>query len=304
MFNQNKKFSKVAKTWLLLKRFSIKKSTFYKYKYIVDKYILIYFKDKRILFFTNYDFNNYIQELSKTLSNNTINTVLIVFKSLLKYIEKKYNVDFKLDLICTPKKDKKEIKILNAEEILTLENYCSLYTEYKTIGIYFSLLTGMRLGEICALKWNDIDLKNGLVSVNKTLQRVYLEKGKTQIVIDKPKSECSIRKIPIPKKLLNILKNIYHTKSFTGDEFILTGKVDKYVEPRTLERTFEKCLKTCKIQHFKFHALRHTYATNCIRIGMDPKSLSILLGHANINITLEKYVHPSSVEQRKYVDLL
>ena len=304
MLIKNKKFNTVAKTWLLFKKFSVKESTFYRYKYIIDKYILVYFKDKRIYYFMDYDFNFYIEQLSKNLSVDTINNILVIFKSLLKYIEKKYKLEFNLDLMHTLKKKKREISVLGKDEKYKLEEYCSLSKELKTLGIQFALSTGMRIGEICGLKWKYLDLKNGFVFVKKTLQRVYVDKGQTAIIIDEPKSEGSIRRIPIPKKLLDKLIEINKSSNLTGEEFVLTGLTNKYVEPRSLERYFDKCLRVCKIRHCKFHVLRHTYATDCINLGMDPKSLSILLGHSNIKMTLEKYVHPNIESQRKYVDLL
>ena len=138
---RNKKFIDVTNAWLLLKKLSVKESTFYKYKYIVNKYILIYFEKKRIYYFTHYDFNLYIQELSKTLSSKTINNILIVFKSLLRYIEKSCNVDFKLDMICTLKVKKKDIKILTRRDARAIENYCLLNDDFKMLGVEMSLLT-------------------------------------------------------------------------------------------------------------------------------------------------------------------
>ena len=142
MLIKNKKFNTVAKTWLLFKRFSVKKSTFYKYKYIIDKYILFYFKKKRIYYFVNYDFNRYVKQLSEKLSVTTINNILIVFKSLLKYIETKYNLDLKLNLICTLKEKNKNIEILNKHEITMLEDYCYSTEEFKILGVQFALTTG------------------------------------------------------------------------------------------------------------------------------------------------------------------
>ena len=162
----------------------------------------------------------------------------------------------------------------------------------------------MRLGEICALKWEDINLKKRLISVNKTMQRIYKDKGKTEVKIDDPKSQTSVRLIPISQRLADRLKEIQEEYNFTGDEFVLTGYSNKFIEPRTLERNFEKCLEKCKLKHYNFHALRHTFATNCIKIGMDPKSLSIVLGHSNVKITLDRYVHPPLTLQRKYIDKL
>ena len=304
MLIKNKKFNTVVKTWLLFKKLSVKKSTFYRYRYIVNKYILSYFKNKRIYFFLNYDFNLYIKQLSETLEISTVNNILVILKSLFKFIETKYNLDFKLDLIPSLKTGHKDIRVFNENEINALEKNCSLNENFKNIGIHLSLSTGARIGEICALKWENIDLEKGMVSVKNTLQRAYVEKGKTKVIIDKPKSLSSIREIPIPKKILEDLKKIYINNRFNGDEFVLTGLSNKYIEPRSLERYFDKCFDDLKIKHFKFHALRHTYATNCINLGMDPKSLSMLLGHANIKITLERYVHPNIESQRKYIDLL
>ena len=303
---KNIKFAKVAKDWLLYKRLSLKKSTFCSYKYIINKYVLSYFENKRIYFFINYDLNLYVNDLSETLSTASVKMVLTIFKSLMKYIERLLDVDFKLDLLGTPKKTKNKIEILNSKDVNTIENYCMNCNakDYRNIGIELSLLTGMRLGEICALKWKNIDLKSGFIKVRKTMQRVYLGKDKTEISIDYPKTISSIRDIPISNRLLKKLNEIYRSNNFTGEEFFLTGKTCKYLEPRTLERTFDKCLMVCEVKHFKFHALRHTFATNCIRTGMDVKSLSMILGHSNVQITLNKYVHPSFEDQVRFVNML
>lgn len=305
-FTKNKKFTTVVKDWLLYKRLSLKKSTFCSYKYIINKYVLSYFENKRIYFFINYDFNLYVKELSETLSTASVKMVLTIFKSLMKYIERLLDVDFKLDLLGTPKKTKNKIEILNSKDINTIENYCMTCKakDYRNIGIELSLLTGMRLGEICALKWKNIDLKNGFIKVRETMQRVYLGKDKTEISIDNPKTLSSVRDIPISNKLLPKLNEIYNNNNFTGEEFFLTGKTCKFLEPRTLERTFDKCLLICEVKHFKFHTLRHTFATNCIRKGMDVKSLSMILGHSNVQITLNKYVHPSFDDQVRFVNML
>lgn len=305
-FLKNPKFSKVAQMWLLQKSVSLKKSTLSNYKYIINKYILVYFKNKRIYFFVNYDFNLYVSKLTKSLAGESVDTILTVFKSLMKYAERMFDVDFKLDLLGTPKKKVKNIEILNSKDTKVLEEYCmaNFDIDYRNIGIELSLLTGMRLGEICALKWKNFDFKNRLIKVRKTMQRIYVAKGKTEIHIDDPKTSNSIRNIPIPSKLLTKLKEIYRNNNFTGEEFFLTGKADKFVEPRSLERCFGKCLIVCEIKHFKFHALRHTFATNCINNGMDTKSLSIVLGHSNVRTTLERYVHPTVEVQRKYINML
>ena len=124
MIVKNERFSKIANSWLISKKYSVKESTFYKYKYSVEKYILKYFKNKRISYFIKYDFNIYIESLSKELSRKTINDVLIIFKSILKYAEKKYNKDLKLELISSIKNERNKIKTMDKQEIKKLEQYC------------------------------------------------------------------------------------------------------------------------------------------------------------------------------------
>lgn len=304
MLTKCSKFSLATEKWLLFKRASVKDSTFYRYKYIVDKYILEYLKNKRLYKLKKIDFNPYIEYLSRELSSATVRNILTIFKSLLKFLEERCNLELKLNLINSPKPKTKEIKVLNKNEIKKLEKYCYTSSKYKSVGILLSLYTGMRLGEICALKWNDIDIEKGVVFVTKTLQRIYVGNGKTVILTNEAKTFSSVRTILIPNKLLEFLKLIRKRQKCKGEAYVLTGEIDKFVEPRTLERYFRIVLNNLKIKNFKFHILRHTYATNCINLGMDPKALSILLGHSDTKITLDRYVHPDIIDQRKFIEQL
>ncbi len=297
-------FKNETNEWLLFKKNSIKNSTYYRYRYLIDRYILSYFKNKNIYYFIGYDFNIYINYLSGMLSAKTVKDILSVFRLILQYIERKYNIDYKLDLMSCPRDMQEEIKILKDDEKTKLEKYCLESNSLNNIGIVICLNTGLRLGEICALTWENINLEEQFIVVNKTMQRVYKGKNSTSIQLDTPKTKKSIRKIPIPQKLLSPLKALKRANNYRGDEFFLTGNKDKYVEPRTYQRVFKKCLKICNINDYNFHILRHTFATNCIKIGMDAKSLSEILGHSNVNITLNRYVHSSYNTQKKFLDKL
>ncbi len=297
IFKKNISLKEEIKKWLLFKKHTIKYSTYYRYKYLINKYILLYFENKNIYYFIDYDFNIYIDYLSLTLSSKTVKDIITIFKSILKYIERKYNIDYKLDLISSPRNNKSEIQILNDFEKIKLEQYCLENNTLKNIGIALCLNTGLRLGEICALKWENINIESDLILVDKTIQRVYLEKGNTKIQIDEPKTKKAIRKIPIPEKIIHQLESLQKINKYSGNEYFLTGS-KKYIEPRTYQNIFKKCLKVCGIKSYNFHILRHTFATNCIKIGMDVKSLSELLGHSDVNITLNLYVH-SSYETKK-----
>ena len=161
--------------------------------------------------------------------------------------------------------------------------------------------TGLRIGEICALKWKDINLEKRIIYVQATLERIYDENlKKTKVIIDKPKTKNSVRQIPISNKLYSILKPL--KKKYEEEDFFLTGKSERYVEPRSYQYIYKRVLKKCKIQPHKFHCLRHSFASECINVGMDIKTLSEILGHANVNITLNIYVHSSYQTKKKYLE--
>lgn len=166
------------------------------------------------------------------------------------------------------------------------------------ISVLLCLFTGLRVGELCGLKWSDIDFQNGTVSVCRTVQRIN-KHGKSEVAIGSPKSKSSVRIVPIPDFLLAILK-----AKRKGDDFYIITGTSKPTEPRTMQNRFKSILKTCGIRNVNFHLLRHTYATICIENGFDPKTLSELLGHADASITLNRYVHSSMLMKKNYVSRL
>jgi integrase len=170
-------------------------------------------------------------------------------------------------------------------------------------GILVCLFTGLRIGEICALRWEDISFGERTLRIRKTMQRVQrtgCAGPKTQVIISSPKSANSERTIPIPDTLLPIISK--HQKSDCG--FFLTNSSKKYVEPRLMQIHFHKALDECGIESANFHALRHTFATRCVEFGMDVKSLSEILGHSSITITMDRYVHPSLDVKRENINRL
>lgn len=303
-FRKQELLETVSNNWLSYKKPSIKLSTYYRYKYIIDKYILTYFQNKNINFFEEYDFSIYINFLLKENSSKTVKDILLVFIAILKFCEKKYNKKFMLDLISYPKGEHKDVQILKEYETQLLEKYCLNQNDFRAIGIVICLNTGMRIGEICALTWNNIDLENGFFIIRESLQRVYKGKNNTIIHVNSPKSKKSIRKIPISKKLYDILFKLNKECSFKGNEYFLTGNSFKYVEPRNFQQLFKRYLNNCQIPEYNFHVLRHTFATNCIKVGMDIKSLSEILGHSNTSITLNLYIHSSYNIQKEFLEKL
>ena len=161
----------------------------------------------------------------------------------------------------------------------------------------------MRVGEICALRWEDISIKEQTIFVHQTMQRIQTDQNigcKTKVIVTTPKSACSIRTIPMPEDLAQIIAE-YQTSN-TG--YFLTGSNERYMEPRTMQNRFKAVLIQCGIRDVNYHLLRHTFATRCIELGFDVKTLSEILGHASINITMNRYVHPSMELKRKNMQRL
>lgn len=294
-------FDDMANSWLLYKKLTVKTSTYYNYKYLVGNYLGPRFKNFTIEQFLDFNVNQMILEFSQYLSPKTIKGIISTFISILKYSEDKYHIRFHLEPIAMPKPEICELQVLSLREQTKLEEFCLSHYDRRYLGIVLTLYTGLRIGELCALTWENIDLKNKRILVKKTLQRIYLQKSKTQILIDSPKSSKSIRKIPMNDKIYEILKAEKNKND--DDDFFLTGD-KRYIEPRRYQYVFYRALKDAGLKEYNFHILRHTFATNCIKVGMDPKSLSEILGHSTVNITLNKYVHSSDKIKKKFLQKL
>lgn len=293
-------FCALADEWLEYKKNSIKKSTYCYYLLCIEKYLKPNLKDLNLDKTINY--NNFIENLSKKFAPKTVRDITTILKSIFKYYEEEYKKKLKIKKVNVPKMEKKNLKILSDSERKKIEKYCIKNKDLKEIGIVICLNTGLRIGEICGLKWEDINLNEKVISVKRTVQRVYDENlHKTKVIVGKPKTDCSIRTIPISNKLLEVLKPI--KKEYKEDCYILSGK-DKCVEPRYYEYFFKTLLEKLKIKPYKFHILRHTFASKCVEIGMDTKSLSEILGHSNVNITLNIYVHSNNKIKKKYLEKL
>ena len=159
----------------------------------------------------------------------------------------------------------------------------------RKIGLVLTMQMGLRIGEVCGLQWGDIDVQNGILTVNRTVQRISCGEGHSKVVIQTPKTKSSTRMIPIPAWLIPTLKNLQTGKE--DDVWCLSGRRDKPVEPRCYRKSIHVYLKAAKVRQIHPHALRHTFATTCLQAGCDVKTLSQLLGHSDAGITLKRYVH-------------
>lgn len=193
--------------------------------------------------------------------------------------------------------------MFNRTEQSRLCQYLYANLNAPNLGILICLFTGLRLGEICALRWEDISLSERTIHVHQTMQRIQTGCAagpRTKVIVTTPKSPCSIRTIPLPDDIAAVIAGV--RSSAIG--YFLTGREDQSIEPRTMQNHFKRVLNACAIDTANYHTLRHTFATRCVELGFDVKTLSEILGHASINITMNRYVHPSMELKRENMQRL
>ena len=285
------------KEWLSIKQNSVKVSSYIKYHNFIENHFNPYFGKSKAIYLTSERIQNFILEKSY-LSEKTVHDMLSVLIQIIKYGQSKHYIGyFDFEAVKYPKIPYTELPVLKKSEVTRLVHYLQCTFEVQKIGVLLSLFMGIRIGEICALQWQDVNFAVESIRIEKTMQRLKNlddhEPTKTRIVIDVPKSQKSIRTIPIPSFLLELLKK------YKSDEnaYLLTGTVH-YIEPTVYERMFSKYLEEAEIEHTNFHALRHTFATSAVEQGFDIKSLSELLGHSSVTFTMERYVHPSDMHKK------
>ena len=275
----------------------VKPSTYYCYKTKVKKHILSAFGSMKYDRITVEKIQGFINDkIGSGLSAKYVCDIIVVFKSMSKYISKIYGIIDRLKNVILPKAEKKEAVLMTMEQQKQLCMSAMKSKGTTKLAVLLGFNMGLRIGEICGLKWEDIDLDDRTIIIKRTVQRIY-ENGATKLYISSPKSKSSARTIPIPEFLLSILKE------YKGKGFILSGS-EKIIEPRLLHYRFKSMLKKEKMPSFTFHSLRHTFATNCIRLGFDVKTLSEILGHSTVEITLNRYVHSSIDRKRSCMNMI
>lgn len=297
--------------WMQKKKDYIKESTYSNYSNIISNHIIPELGNIKLSNLNNKLIQEYLINKYKTgrldgnggLSYKTIRDIIAVVKSSLKYAIKEEMINnINLDFTYPKIGNKDKIYIMPKKDQERLITYIKQNEDTRSLGILLALYSGIRIGELCSLQWKDIDFKNNIMHINKTLQRIYIKDNKesvSKIIITNPKTHNAERDIPLNKGFADILKK-YQTES---NNYILSN-CDKWIEPRTYRRYFKKCLDKAKIGQINFHGLRHTFASNCIKLGVDYKTVSELLGHANVNITLNLYVHPQMSQKKKCIDLI
>lgn len=299
---KEKTINQITEEWKEEKKKYVKKSTYAAYQLLIQNHIKSYFGDL-------YEINEekvqqfVFDKLDAGLSEKTIRDIIIVLKMILKFgIKNGYLEYVQIDAKFPSKQEKKDLDVLSkADQKKFMEHLRNNFT-FKNLGIFICLSTGMRIGEICGLRWCDVDTAEGVIKVRHTLQRIYIIEGETrhtELLLDTPKTANSVRDIPMSSELLKMLKSL--NKVVNENYYVISNDI-KPIEPRTYRNYYKKLCKQLDIPELKFHGLRHSFATRCIESKADYKTVSVLLGHSNISTTLNLYVHPNKEQKKKTID--
>ena len=296
-------FSKYCKEWLYLRKSKVEESSYVKYLSIMEKHILPGVGERNITDITSVVIEDFSQSLllDKALSPKTVKDILVVLRSVIAYTEKNTMVGLKNIEITYPKDRKKEMRVLSPQEQHNFVAFLMDEPDVFKLGILIALITGIRIGEICALCWREVSFTDKTIQIVSTMQRIknteQNAETKTKVIVKAPKSDASVRVIPITDFGLSLFKLLYRSEC-SKNSFVLTCREDKYIEPRVLQYRMNIYCKKCGLSDVHFHTLRHSFATRFVEIGCDIKSLSEILGHSNTKITLDRYVH-SSLELKR-----
>jgi len=276
----------------------VKASTFSNYAAIVDKWINPFWKHKKLCKIRREDVQSFIDTLSgRNMSAGTVRNIYRVFYAAMKKAaEYEYIYVNPCQGARLPKMEKKEARLLTLREQKMLEQTAK--GDKNGFAILLAIYTGLRVGEVCALKWEDVDLNNGVINISRTIRRIQCHAPdadtKTVLVTGSVKSNHSVRTIPLPVNILKLFKKYKNTSS---DKYVFTYS-GHHLEPRILQYRFKALLKKAGLDNINFHALRHTFATRCMELCFDIKTLSEILGHASAKMTLDRYGH-SQMEHKK-----
>lgn len=305
-------FSNVASEWMTENLYLFKQSTICRYRNNLNLHLLPVYGDRLVTDITRDDVDMFAARLGapdskngKGLSGNTIKSIISVLKTIVEYArDHKQAAVANLNGISI-KNQGRPIRVFSRNEQKMIEDYLRENMNFNNdlIGIMLCLYTGIRLGELCALHWEDIFFDEGELYIHSTMLRVQTPDNpdhKTKVITTMPKSDCSLRRIPLPPNMYDLLSEM---KGPNGTYF-LTRHENLFIEPRIMESHFKAVIHAVGIADANFHALRHTFATRCIELGFDVKSLSEILGHSSVRITMDRYVHPSKETKQKHMDKL
>jgi len=282
---------------------SSKRKTCERYSEIIEKRLKVKLGEYELNELTPLILQRYITELiesgnmktGKGLAANSVNGIITVIQNSLKLAYALGTIkEYAADKIRRPKTKEKEVTCFTLSEQKKIERAALAGKKTKWLGIVVCLYTGLRIGELLALEWKDVDFQKGMLTVSKSRHEGKDENGRYAHIVESPKTVSSRRCIPLPKQILCELRML---KRKSRSVYVISNG-ESSIPVRSYQRSFERLLKKLDIPHKGFHALRHTFATRALECGMDVKMLSELLGHKDPAVTLRRYVH-SLMEQKK-----
>ncbi len=292
-------------TWVQQVQTQVKPTTFENYESCIRRYVIPFFgqaPNKTISVKTVTAFVQHIEGTAK-LSATTKKKILTIFKTALraglKSMPQRATI---LEAVVLPKTETKEVQVFSMAEQRQIEAAVYHTADTRALGIVVCFYTGIRLGELCALRWSDIDLEAGTMNICRTVSRTRcFEPGgpKTMLLVGSPKSRKSARKIPLPAFLLQLIQQ--HWRSVPDHYYVVSGK-DVPIDPRSYEKIYKNVLSIAGVKDRKFHAIRHTFATRALELGVDIKTISEILGHSGVGVTLNIYAHSMLEQKKKAID--
>lgn len=285
-------------TWLEKKQEQLKPATYQSYESKLFNHAFPFFTETKLSELSEDLVQQWIDSLQGCLKINSIHAVFRVFRQAMKdavasdCLQKNPTQHTQL-----PRQTKSDVRAFSREDQRRIEEQC---TTQKNLPILLALDTGMRIGEILGLQWRNIDWRNHTITIQQTSQRVKIG-NKTELRIDTPKTEASQRTIPMTQRLVDLLKE---QKNDDQSQFIFEGKDGQPLDQRTIRYRFEQIKKQSKVEDLPFHALRHTFATRCMEAGVNITTMSALMGHSSVKLTLDIYTNSFLSEKKKAIQQL
>ncbi|MBR1434078.1 MAG: site-specific integrase [Bacteroidales bacterium] len=294
-------FSFLAEAWLSSKRHSVKTTSYATYENIVKKVLLPYFQKKNETL-SEEDVQSFVDfQIARGIKQKTVKDEIVVLKMIYRFAAKRRHcqmIDLDWMLCFPPTPFHNTDKSFSVSEHRKLLKYVSDKFSFRNFAVEIAIETGLRIGELCALQWSDFDMKDKVVRIWKTVYKIHLENGLYCLDLGTPKTRKSIREIPLSACLYPKVKAILMV---TKMDYFVVDNTEKPTDPRNLREYFQRMCRRIGLPRMHFHCLRHSFATRCIESGVDYKTVSSLLGHANISTTLNLYVHPDREQKRKAV---
>ena len=292
----NVTFSELSQNWESSISLGVKTSTAAHYHYTLAHYILPVLGKMRLQILNEMILERGLLQIitpqdgcHKPLAHSMAQECLVLARRICRYAAHLHLMRPLQIEITLPKPMAKSSAVLNKDDQEQVGRYVASAPTPRKAGLLLMMQMGLRIGEVCGLQWNDFDLTAGVLSVRRTVKRIYIAGGRTKVVVQTPKTHSSMRQIPIPQGILQILNRLY--SSHAPQEWFLSGNADKPVEPRCYRKSLRSYLRRAGVPTVNPHALRHTFATTCLQAGCNVKTLSELLGHAGSDITMKRYVH-------------